>query len=550
MNRSNNKTISKIEYSISSKNADNSFSFSQNSQIQDSFAQNFENIEIKERLEKALASNVKEKNFFCNKCFSMPLIEYIHDLYITFSCDHIFISNIFPSKFLKHFTDEDIEQKFGGIIIKKELRCVKHDQPYAYYDTDCKINLCEKCISSANDHKNDTKINYDEYDIIFKMQYIKKNLEKFIKQKYYDIIELENDDSNGNRYRDTTSHENKRISELIYLNKIVKIILNAYKEFPCYKHYANIVNIYKYIKEEEKITLFKIKNKNELIDKLNNEEYNNISSIIINGQSFDLEKTLNKCTKNKNLNVKFEFINLKELDLGKNKIKTIKFLSGFKLLNLQILNLAVNFLGDELNKYIENLDFPELIDLNLFKNNLEDYQIFYKMKHFPKLKKLFIGLNKFNKGIDRENMSKEENKFDLSSIETIGLGKIWSDKNGVKDLKYFKFKNLKEIYLSGNNINSLDDIELNCDEHLIKIFWIENNNLKEFYRLEKYRYAEDLSIKNNQIEDIRNLVSFLSHFKHLKKFNIEKNLIDYNYDKNKKIIERVEEEYKNIEKIY
>ena len=550
MDPSDNKTLSKVEYSNSSKNSDNSFSFIQNSENQNLLEQNIENTDNKKIFESELKSNINSKNFFCNKCYSMPLIEYIHDLYITYSCDHIFISNIFPSNFLKYFSnDKDIEKKFGGLIMKKEFRCFKHDQPYAYYDIDCKDNLCEKCISSTNEHKNDTKINFDEYDILFKKKYITNNLETFLKQKYNDIIELETNDDFAQKNSKIPSYESKRISEIIYLNEIIKTILNAYKEFPCYKHYANIENIYKYIKEEEKLTFFKVNNKNELIDKLNDKDYNNILSIIINGQSFDLENTLNEWAENNNFKTVLKFSNLKELNLGKNKIKTIEFLSRLKLPNLQILDLSDNFLGDELNNYIKKLDLPELRDLNLYKNNLENYQIFDKFKHFLNLKILYIGLNKFSKGINRDSII-EETKFDLSSLETIGLTKIWSDEDGVKDLKYFKFKNLQEIYLSGNNINSMDDIVLDCDEHLIKIFWLKNNKLKKFSMLKKYRYLEDLSLKNNLIDDIANLDTFLSNFRYLKKFNIENNLINYNDPKNIKIINDVEKKYKNISKIY
>ena len=158
-------------------------------------------------------------------------------------------------------------------------------------------------------------------------------------------------------------------------------------------------------------------------------------------------------------------------------------------------------------------------------------------------------MNKFSKGINRDSII-EETKFDLSSLEEIGLTKIWSDEDGVKDLKYFKFKNLQEIYLSGNNINSMDDIVLDCDEHLIKIFWLKNNKLKKFSMLKKYRYLEDLSLKNNLIDDIANLDTFLSNFRYLKKFNIENNLINYNDPKNIKIINDVEKKYKNISIIY
>ena len=86
--------------------------------------------------------------------------------------------------------------------------------------------------------------------------------------------------------------------------------------------------------------------------------------------------------------------------------------------------------------------------------------------------------------------------------------------------------------------------------HLIKIFWLKNNKLKKFSMLKKYRYLEDLSLKNNLIDDIANLDTFLSNFRYLKKFNIENNLIKYNDPENIKIINDVEKKYKNISKIY
>ena len=55
---------------------------------------------------------------------------------------------------------------------------------------------------------------------------------------------------------------------------------------------------------------------------------------------------------------------------------------------LVILNLSVNDLGDKLIEDIDQLICPELISLNLYKVHLENYFIFDKMKHFPKLKLL------------------------------------------------------------------------------------------------------------------------------------------------------------------
>ena len=108
---------------------------------------------------------------------------------------------------------------------------------------------------------------------------------------------------------------------------------------------------------------------------------------------------------------------------------------------------------------------------------------------------------------------------------------------------------LEEIYLSGNNINSIDDIGLNCNVlliKLIKIFWLSNNNLKEFLQLQKYRYLEDIGLSNNQINSLKNFGSFLSQLIYLKKLNIENKQIDYSLQDNKNAIQKAKEEYKDL----
>ena len=227
---------------------------------------------------------------------------------------------IYPSEFYGKFTNDDIEEKIDGIIIIKDLKCGKHDEEYAYYDTDCEINLCNKCITSDNEHKYDYKLNFDAYDIISKKQYIENNLKR--------IMEEKNENIKVDNNRD----------ELIKLYKIIKTILNAYKKYLCYKHYQNIEYIYDYlIREKSEVELIQIKHENELIDSFNN--FENILSVNINGQGFNLEKALNEWDKNNNLTIIINFNNLKELDLGKNKLKNIKPLLRFKMPKLEYLNL-------------------------------------------------------------------------------------------------------------------------------------------------------------------------------------------------------------------
>ena len=64
-----------------------------------------------------------------------------------------------------------------------------------------------------------------------------------------------------------------------------------------------------------------------------------------------------------------DLINLTELDLGTNNIKSIEALANKKLENLEFLNLAVNDIDDSNIKNFFNLEFPKLKDFNLFQKN-------------------------------------------------------------------------------------------------------------------------------------------------------------------------------------
>ena len=62
---------------------------------------------------------------------------------------------------------------------------------------------------------------------------------------------------------------------------------------------------------------------------------------------------------------------------------------------------------------------------------------------------------------------------------------------------------------------------------LIKEFYLNNNNLNEYFPLSKYKALERIEMKNNNINDIENLEVFIKCFHCLKKFNFEGNRIEY-----------------------
>lgn len=105
----------------------------------------------------------------------------------------------------------------------------------------------------------------------------------------------------------------------------------------------------------------------------------------------------------------------------------------------------------------------------------------------------------------------------------------------IKKVHNFSFNNLEILFLHSNNISSLSFI---ADLELPKIieFWINSNYIKEYYPLAKYKTLEKIIIRNNNINNIDNLVSFVNSFKNLKELDIKGNNIDLNEGKNEDII--------------
>lgn len=175
--------------------------------------------------------------------------------------------------------------------------------------------------------------------------------------------------------------------------------------------------------------------------------------------------------------------------------------------------------------------------MNFFTNLFKSFD-FFKFKQYNKnlsnLKTLFIGANEFKNNVN------EEEKYDLNSIEEIGLSKGVFNNNTIKLVSNFLFKNLVIIYLSFNIVDSLFFIE-KLELPSIKQFYMHTTSITEFYPLIKYKTLEKIILKNNKISNINNLITFVDNLPNLKEFDLRENNIDLNDIKNKEIIKKVKE---------
>ena len=429
-------------------------------------------------------------HFFCKNCQTVPRIEIQSYENINYYCKCHEIKNQPIANALNlnvfdelKFTPDDF------------LKCPDHANNFAYYCKDCKENVCRECISKTFDHKDHILEIFDEY---FR-------------------------DLNGIAENILKIFENNNDINMVNLKRLMSAIINDFTNFPNYSHFFIIRQCYLFLSDPKssthKIAAIKydyIKDLKDLIDFKG--DLKNIKKIILSRQNI---KDLN--------DIKFgELINLTELDLSHNDITCIESLSKYKLPNLKILNLTVNLIDDSNKEYFYEFDFPELTVLNLFQNKLTDYEIFKlnNNKNMPKLNLVFIGGNIFQ--FPKELKSKDELKFDFSTVNEIGLSKSVFDKDSIMFLPCFDFRNLTIIYLQGNNINSLNFVE-NLELPIIKEIWLSNNQLTEFEPLKKFKTLEKIEMKNNKISDIEEIDTFIKHLPKIKSINFIGNCIKFDF---------------------
>jgi len=82
----------------------------------------------------------------------------------------------------------------------------------------------------------------------------------------------------------------------------------------------------------------------------------------------------------------------------------------------------------------------------------------------------------------------------------------------------------------------------------IEEFYINTTFINEFYPLSKYKKLKIIEMRDNYIENIDKLESFIEELQELKQFNIKGNNVDM--EKNKAIIESVKKTRNNLDIIF
>ena len=385
------------------------------------------------------------------------------------------------------------------IFIENYCFCDTHAKYYTYICETCTknfnkisgMNLCEDCIKNNSSHSHHDTIYRNDKNIYSKIN----KIVEFIKNQK-EIIQ--SSDDNCKKFL-----------------CIIQLILICYKYYFCYNIYQTLNLMHDFITIEEKNRinnnensikqkeLINVKEKREIICLYDKKYHEKIKSIEIIKCNFY----------NINILADSNFLNLEVLSLSNDNIINIKPLLSMKAPNLKKLNLSSNKITDNYIDIIKDLNFPELNFLSLSRNYFHKYKIFNCFKNHEKLSTLYLGSNKFEDIINNNNII----QYDLSTIKVLGLSQGVFSNNTIKLISTFKLDNLEDIYIYGNNLNSLSFLE-NIHIPNLKIFWGHTNNIKDLSPLENYKNLIEINMKNNPIhKTISEIINFVKKFKNLKK---------------------------------
>ena len=339
-----------------------------------------------------------------------------------------------------------------------------------------------------------------------------------------DLLDIKQEKEEINKFIEMEKDKEKpKISENV--QKLLLNLINHYEEKPAYNAYKSIKKAKKFLNKLKDVKKFgepeefkKINSINELKENLKFPD--KIYKIEIDGKK-DKESL-----EDLNIFQNKEFAVLKNLKLMNfTNLKDIQALSSCKFPKLKRLLIDNANLTDNIIKTINNLELPEIKFISFYKNKITSPEIFNAIKNFKTLEKFYIGENP----LDINKLQNSNIKYELpSSLKELGLNNIFT-----KDTNHFirdnlNIKNIKILYINADGFISLEifqTIELQLEE-----FWLMGKeekgklkSIKEITYLTGKESIKKIVLKQNKIEDIKELVDIIEPFKSLELLNIEDN---------------------------
>ena len=508
---------SKLEEKDNSINISFNLNIKEKSQSLSSFINDEVNsISLDEAIKNMISYSFLNDHFICQKCNQVPRIELVELRKFNYTCSCHNDKNVGIDKIKEKSIAE-----FDKVDITKYLKWKIHHKKYHYYCKYCKVNLCRECLSKKTEHRYHALYIFDLH--IYETNEI-----------IYNIYSILNDES---KKLNMEKIEYGIIEELLFLFSVIAKDFIYYPNYSHFKIFPSALTFFKtfFFKTDNNKIIDDLEIKKKLIityKKSLDQNMNNIHSIIeINIIKSNFNDISELC--------KLDLFSLEKLFLRENSISDIKPLINAKFKNIKFIDLEHNKIGDDNIPHLFKLKFEKLEELNLYSNNFTDPSIFeFKTgeneENLPNLKVFFLGNNKFDWKLQKNKVK----NYNFNKLKSIGLSCGLFDEISISYLQYFNFEKLEKIYLSRNNIYSLNFVD-KLELPIIKEFYINTAYIKEFGELKKYKTLKKIGLRENLIKNIDNLEQFFKKLPSLIEIDIERNDIDMNDEKNKKIIDSI-----------
>ena len=175
---------------------------------------------------------IKENyHFFCEKCYTVPSIQFHSFAKINYSCNcKECDENQF--QYLKDIKYEEISDE----DINHYLFCNEHKSEYCYYCYTCSTNLCRDCLRLNNNHVGHNFFLFDEniFETNQKINDIQKILFEKQKSENNDFLNLLHSFFQSEEFNDTIINK--------YVKPFFNVICNDFKLYPNYSHFEIINN--------------------------------------------------------------------------------------------------------------------------------------------------------------------------------------------------------------------------------------------------------------------------------------------------------------------
>ena len=494
---------------------------------------------------------IKEKKYIimCKECYFFPQIIFDGSNKLNIKCNCKEITDMDYEYFIKEYIikNKSQNQLYSKIIIENYCFCERHNKPYTYFcwscnkkfDKICGVNLCDDCVRDTILHSNHIIKQFDNE----MFENIKK-INSYIKREKN--IKIESNTSIEESYYDP-NNDNKENFLLI-----LKMILICSKNYFCYNIHTTIAEAIKFINNKFKSVFNCINNINNNINKnkiiisiikknelININDKNRLSTYLKTNNYKDEAQKIKSIELQKsnfyniNIFINYGFEKLEILSLVNNNISNIEPLLKIRAPNLKKLSLKSNKITDEYIYVIKEMNFPKLNSLILESNYFHDFELFNCFSKYEYLDLVYFGFNKFIKNYDKY----KDIKIEMKNIKEIGLTRgVFSDKT-IKILSNFNFMYLQQLYISLNNLSSLDFVNnLTCLR--LKVFWGYSNKFKKFFPLTRFKELEKINLSKNLISDISKLPEFIEKLEKLSIFDLSGNKIEKNKE-NLDIIKKI-----------